>query len=62
MDDAGHGTAPAVVDIGHGTGNGACGRNTTEKGTRQIGHTLGYELCIGVMTIANDTISHSGRE
>ena len=32
MDNASHGCASTIVDIGHCTGNGACCGDTTEDG------------------------------
>ena len=32
MDDTGDGGASAIVDVGHGAGDGTCGRNTSEEG------------------------------
>ncbi|MPM81425.1 hypothetical protein SDC9_128478 [bioreactor metagenome] len=40
MDNPCHRCAPAVVDIGHRSGNGACSRDPTEERSYDIGHSL----------------------
>ena len=60
VDDACNGSASAVVDVGHRTGNGSRSGDASEDGTGKVGHTLGNELCVGAMTVANDTVGHGG--
>ena len=62
VDDTRNRRATAIVDVGHRTGDGTGGRDTAEERTGQIGHTLGDEFGIRVVTVADDTISHGGRE
>ena len=51
-----------VVDIGHRTSNSTRSRDTTKERHYHIGHTLGNELGIGVVAVANHTIRHHSRE
>ena len=62
MDDACDRCLAAVVDIGHGAGNGACGWYASEDGAEHVGYSLSDELLVGVVLVTNDTVRHSGRE
>ena len=62
MDDACNRCASAVIDVGHGAGNGTSGGNTAEDRRYDVGNALSDELGIGVVMVANDTIGHSSRE
>ncbi len=62
MDDACNGRTAAVVDVGHCTGDGTRGRYAAEDGRRQVGQSLGDKFCVGVMTVADDTVGHGSRE
>ena len=62
MDDACHRSATAIVDVGHGAGNGSRGGNTAKQGRCDVGKTLSDELGVRVVMVANDTIGHGGRE
>ena len=58
----GNGGASAIVDVGHGAGNGACSGDAAEDGRSNVGNALSDELGVRVVVVANDTISHCGRE
>ena len=60
--DARYRRASAVVDVGHGAGNGTRGGNAAEERRRDVGNALPYEFGVGVVVVANHTIGHSGRE
>ena len=62
MDDACNGRTTAIVNVGHRTGDGTRGRYTAEDGRRQVGQSLSDKFCVGVMTVADDTVGHGSRE
>ena len=62
MDDTGYRRTSAIIDVGHGAGNGTCGRNTAKEWRGQVGHTLGYQLGIRRMAGAYDTVGYRSRE
>ena len=62
MDDARHGRAAAVVDVGHGAGDGSRGRNAAEERREEVGGTLRDELRVRVVAVAHHTVGHGGRE
>ena len=62
MNDAGHRSSTAVVDIGHGAGNGSRTGDSAEERRTEIGHTLTDELLIGIVVIASHTVGHRSRE
>lgn len=57
----GNGSAPAVVDIGHGTGNGSGDRDSPEERNHDIGGSLCDKLGIGVGLVAGYTVGDGGR-
>ena len=58
MDDACDRCLAAVVDIGHGAGNGSRTGDSAEERRTEIGHTLTDELLIGIVVIAPHTVGH----
>ena len=62
VDDARYRSLTAVVDIGHGTGDGASGRDTAEERRGDVGQTLGYQLGVGIVMVADYTIGYGSRE
>lgn len=62
MDDAGHGGASAVVDVGHRTGNGSRARDAAEERGAEVGHALADEFLVGVVVVAAYTVGHGGRK
>ena len=62
MHDSGHGGASPVIDIRHGTGDGAGGRDTAEDGGEDVGDALSHQFLIRVVMVADDTVGHGGRE
>ena len=60
MNDASHWSASAIVDVGHGAGDGSCSGNAAKDGRGDVGDALSDELRVGIVVVANDTISHSG--
>lgn len=59
MNESGNGRAPAVVDVGHGAGNGSRARNTAKERRAKVGNALSDEFLVGVMVVATDTVGHS---
>ena len=62
MYDAGHGGAAAVVDVGHGAGDGSRHGNAAEERHHDVGDALADELGVGVVVFTHGTIGHGGRE
>ena len=62
MHDAGHRCASAVVDVGHGAGNGSGCGNAAENGRHDVGQPLPYQLGVRTMMVAYHTVGHGGRE
>ena len=62
MYDTGHGGATAIVDVGHGTCDGSCGRDTAEDGGYQIGHALRHKLHVGIMLVGDDAVGNGSGE
>lgn len=60
MDDARYRSAAAVVDVGHGTGNGAGGGNTAEERRTDVGNALADEFLVGVVVVTAHAVCHSG--
>ena len=58
----GNGGTPAVVDIGHGTGNGSGDRDSPEERNHDIGCSLCDKLGIGIGLVAGYTVGDGGRE
>ena len=53
---------PAVVDVGHGAGNGARDRYAAEERHHKVGSALGHKLGVGVVLVARDAVDHRGRQ
>ena len=62
MYHTGNGGAPAVVDIGHGTGNGSGDRDSPEERNHDIGGSLCDKLGIGVGLVASYTVGDGSRQ
>ena len=62
MYDTCHRRTSAIIDVCHRTGDGTRSRYTAKDRRCQVGHSLSDEFCVGVMTVTNHTISHSGRK
>ena len=62
MDDTCYGGAAAVVDIGHRTGYGTCGRDTAEERCNHVCHTLSHQFGVGVVAVANGSVGNSSTE
>ena len=60
MDDTRDGRAASIVDVSHSARNGSRGGDSAEEWRGEIGYALGDELGVGVMMVADDTVSHSG--
>ncbi len=62
MDDACYGGTSAVVDVGHGAGDGARHGNAAEEGDDDVGGALCDEFRIGVVAVAGDAVGYGRRE
>ena len=62
VNDAGDRSAAAIVDVGHGAGDGACSGNAAEDGADDVGYALANKLLVGVVLVANDTVGNGGGE
>ena len=62
MDDARNGSTAAVVDVGHGAGDGSRGGDTAEEGCADVGDALADELLVRVVAVARYAVGHGGRE
>ena len=62
VDDARYRSLTAVVDIGHGTGDGTSGRDTAEERRGDVGQSLGYQLGVGIVMVADYTVGYGSRE
>ena len=60
--DACHGRASAVVDVGHGPGNGSRGGDAAEQRGQQVGGALGDKFGVRVVVVARHAVGHGGRE
>ena len=60
--NAGHGSASAVVDVGHRTGYGTRARYAAEERCAQVGHALAYEFLVAVVMVAAHTVGHGGTQ
>ena len=48
VDNAGHRSASAIGNIGHGAGDGACDRYAAEERNGNVGDALAYEFGVGI--------------
>ena len=62
MNDAGNWSLTTIINIGHGTGDGTCGWDSAKEWGSEVSQTLGYQLGITVMMIADDTIGYGCRK
>ena len=62
MDDTCDRSLTAVVDIGQRAGDGTCSRNTAEEWGSDVRQTLGKQLCIRIVVVADDTVGNGSRE
>ncbi len=61
MDNSCHRCPPAVIDVGHRTGNGSGGGDTTEERGDDIGSALCDQLHIGVVLLSCRPIGYCCR-
>ena len=62
MDDTSDRGLATIVDVGHGAGDGSCGRNTSEERRGNVGQTLCHQLGVGVVVVGYHTIGNGSRE
>ena len=62
MDDAGDRRLSTIVYVCHGARYGSRGRYSAEQRSGEVSQSLTYQLCIGVVVVAYNTVGNGGRE